>query len=216
MVTTSMPTAPGKTSMPTVPGKTSVNNYKLLQLLKDSTWVTWKGQIMPLLKLNRVWDHMTGTAQLPDPTLPDNDPLKENYESTEQITRFIITCNLSSEQFIHVSQLDRQSAHQMWENLQQVHKLHGQQSVTALRWTLYHMRAKEGEDIVAHITKMRQYQVELHQMGSLVSNDDFRSMLITSLLPSWDHFTSTYLGTQSSDKKITSQELITLVCNEYK
>ncbi|KAG6326119.1 hypothetical protein ID866_12970 [Astraeus odoratus] len=204
------------TSTPTVPGKTSVNNYKLPQPLKDSTWVVWKGQITPLLKLNRVWDHVIGTAQLPDPTLPDNNPLKENYESTEQIVRFIIACNLSSEQFIHVSQPDGQSAHQMWENLRQVHELHGQQSVTALRRTLYHTRAKEGEDIVAHITKMRQYQVELHQMGSLVSDNDFRSMLITSLLPSWDHFTSTYLGAQSGDKKITSQELIALVHDKYK
>ncbi|KAG6326205.1 hypothetical protein ID866_12884 [Astraeus odoratus] len=204
------------TSTPTAPGKTSMNNYKLLQPLKDGTWVAWKGQIMPLLKLNRVWDHVTGTAQLPDPTLPDNDPLKENYESTEQIARFIIACNLSSEQFIHVSQPDRQSAHQMWENLWQVHEPHGQQSVTALRRTLYHTRAKEGEDIVTHITKMQQYQVELHQMGSLVSDDDFHSVLITSLLPSWDHFTSAYLGVQSGDKKITSQELIALVCDKYK
>ncbi|KAG6326911.1 hypothetical protein ID866_12178 [Astraeus odoratus] len=204
------------TSMPTAPGKTSVNNYKLLQPLKDGTWVVWKGQIMPLLKLNRVWDHVTGTAQLLDPTLPDNDPLKENYESTEQIMRFIITCNLSSEQFIHISQPDGQSAHQMWENLWQVHEPHGQQSITALRWTLYHTRAKEGKDIVAHITKMWQYQVELHQMGSLVSDDDFCSMLITLLPPSWDHFTSAYLDVQSSDKRIMSQELIALVHNEYK
>ncbi|KAG6328651.1 hypothetical protein ID866_10438 [Astraeus odoratus] len=59
------------TSMPTALGKTSMNNYKLLQPLKDGTWVAWKGQITPLLKLNRIWDHMVGTAQLPDPTLPD-------------------------------------------------------------------------------------------------------------------------------------------------
>ncbi|KAG6326315.1 hypothetical protein ID866_12774 [Astraeus odoratus] len=204
------------TLIPTALGKTSVNNYKLLQPLKDSTWVTWKGQITPLLKLNRVWDHVAGTAQLPDPMLPDNDPIKEDYKSAELIMRFIITCNLSLEQFIHISQPDGQSAHQMWENLWQVHEPHGQQSVTALRWALYHMRAKEGEDIVTHITKMQQYQVELHQMGSLVSDDDFHSMLITSLPPSWDHFTSAYLGTQTGDKKITSQELITLVCDEYK
>ncbi|KAG6327725.1 hypothetical protein ID866_11364 [Astraeus odoratus] len=145
------------TLTPTVLGKTSMNNYKLLQPLKDSTWVTWKGQITLLLKLNRAWDHVAGTAQLLDPALPDNDPIKEDYESAEQIMRFIIMCNLSLEQFIHVSQPDRQSAHQMWENLWQVHELHGQQSITTLRWTLYHMRAKEGEDIVAHITKMQQY-----------------------------------------------------------
>jgi hypothetical protein len=77
------------------------------------------------------------------------------------------------------------------------------------------MRAKEGEDIAAHINKMRQIQISLHHMGSLVSDIDFSNVLVSSLPQSWDAFTSSFLGAQSAEKQITSQELVVLIRDEY-
>jgi len=62
-------------------------------------------------------------------------------------------------------------AKQMWDNLISVHKMHGQQSITALCRTLYHTKAVEGDNITVHMNTMCSYQATLHQMGSKVNDE---------------------------------------------
>jgi len=58
-------------------------------------------------------------------------------------------------------------------------------------------------------------QAELHQMGSQTNNEDFSNMIISSLPPSWDSFTASYLGAQMGKVTTMSQELIAVIRDEY-
>jgi len=135
-------------------------------------------------------------------------------DTAEGVARILISNNLSTAQFVHVSQVT--SVKQMWENLKAVHEHRRQQSITALRCTLYQMRARDGDDIVAHLTKMRLIQVELYHMGSIIPDRDLMNILVLSLPASWDPFTTSYLGSQTGDKVLTSQQFIAIIrdkCN---
>jgi len=51
-------------------------------------------------------------------------------------------------------------------------------------------------------------------MGSRVPDGDFTNILVSSLPASWDPFTTSYLGSQTGDKVLTSQQFIAIIRNE--
>ena len=78
----------------------------------------------------------------------------------------------------------------------------------ATRRALYRATAEEGFDMVEHISNLRKLQEELHIMNSLVSDEDFVMILITSLPESWDNYTSSYLGSSGNKPDLKSHELL--------
>jgi len=186
----------------------AISSFKTPKPLNDENWVAWKGQISLMLKLNQVWMHCEGPEAAPDP----NDALRPIWDTAKDVVCILISNNISALQFVHISQAA--TVRQMWESLKSVHEHCGQQSITALRRTLYQARAKDGDDIVAHLTKMRSIQAQLHQMGSRVPDGDFTNILMSSLPASWDPFTTSYLGSQTGDKVFTSQQFIVIICDE--
>ena len=185
----------------------AISSFKTPEPLNDENWVAWKGQISPMLKLNQVWVHCEG----PD-AVPDLDDAQRPIWDTAQDVACVLISNNSVPQFVHISQAV--TIRQMWESLKSVHEHHGQQSITALRHTLYQAWAKDGDDIVTHLTKMHSIQAQLHQMGSRIPDGDFTNILVSSLPASWDPFTTSYLRSKTGDKVLTLQQFIAIIHNE--
>jgi hypothetical protein len=76
------------------------------------------------------------------------------------------------------------------------------------------MIADEGFDLVEHISKVHKLQEELHLMGSIVADEDFAILLVSSLPESWDLFTSAYLGSKADRTSLTSHELVAILLEE--
>jgi hypothetical protein len=74
--------------------------------------------------------------------------------------------------------------------------------------------AKEGFDLLEHISKLQKLQEELHLMGSLVSDEDFAMLLVSSLPESWDLYMSVYLGSKADGTTLTSHELVAILLEE--
>ena len=192
----------------------STISFKTPDPLNNENWVAWKGQIMPMLELNGVWTHCDRAEEAPPPE--EKEQCKE-WDTAERVMQILILNNLSVAQFVHV--LEVATVKQVWDNLKAVHEHCGQQSITAIRCTLYQTCAQDGDNIVAHLMGMRTLQVQLHHMGLRVPNKDFTNILVSSLLKSWDPFTMSYLGSQTGTKVLTSQEFIVIVndeCNQRK
>jgi hypothetical protein len=51
-------------------------------------------------------------------------------------------------------------------------------------------------------------------MGSLISDEDFAMLLVSSLPESWDLYTSAYLGSKADRTTLTSHELIAILLEE--
>ena len=51
-------------------------------------------------------------------------------------------------------------------------------------------------------------------MGNLISDEDFVMILITSLLESWDNYTSSYLGSSGNKPELKSHELVAMLMEE--
>ncbi|KIK74461.1 hypothetical protein PAXRUDRAFT_175650, partial [Paxillus rubicundulus Ve08.2h10] len=97
----------------------------------------------------------------------------------------------------------------------------GQQMIMSTKCRFYSMRATENTDILKHIIQMKRTRNKLHQMGCLIPNSEFQSILVTLLPESWDHFSMSYCGTQSGPesagtRKVTTQELCNIIGDKYR
>lgn len=113
---------------------------------------------------------------------------------------------------IHI--IGAMTAQEMWNQLTTVKESKGRLGVLATQRVLYRAMAKEGFDMIEHISKLRKIQEELHTMGNLVSDEDFVMILITSLPESWDNYTSSYLRSSGNKPDLKSHELIAILLEE--
>jgi gag-polypeptide of LTR copia-type len=192
----------------------AVSTYKI-EPLKDDNWVAWSSRMNTILKFQSAYGHVQGTVPKPD------DPAQlQKWEQRDLLAQILIKNNTSDEQMVHINQDSIQMAAQMWQSLRAVHELHGQSGITAAKHTFYGTRASDDVNIPDHIAKMHRQQNKLHQMGCMIDDEEFKTVLIMSLPQSWDHFISSYQGThlkpdKGGDRGITSQELTSVLIGEY-
>ena len=74
--------------------------------------------------------------------------------------------------------------------------------------------APEGFDMIKHISKLKNYQDDLHIMENLVTDKDFVMILIMSLPDSWDKFTGSFFGYTGNKPMIGSYKLILVLLDE--
>ena len=68
--------------------------------------------------------------------------------------------------------------------------------------------------MVTHISGLCRLQEELHIMESLVSNEDFVMILLTSLPESWDNYTMSLFGSSRNKPNLKSHELVAVLMEE--
>lgn len=143
----------------------------------------------------------------------DEKKAKKVWVEGDAKTRTRIELAIGDSEMIHIS--GATTAAEMWKQLTTVKESKGRLGIIATRRMLYRCVAEEGFNLVEHVSKLRKLQEELHLMSSVVSDEDFVTILISSLPESWDVYTSAYLGSSSKkDEMITSHELVAILLEE--
>ena len=107
------------------------------------------------------------------------------------------------------------TAKAMWDQLQTVKETQGRLGILSAHQMLFWYSADETAfDMASHITKLRRMQEELHLMGSVVPDNNFVMILLTSLPEAWDNYTSGYLGSQGNNPMVNSSELIAVLLDK--
>ena len=157
------------------------------------------------------------TAKSPIPEDPNN-PTKDETEAKDKWregdakARTRIELAIGDTEMIHIS--GATTAREMWDQLTTVKESKGQLGVLATRRALYRTTVEEGFEMVTHISNLRQLQEELHVLGSLVSDEDFVMILLTSLPESWDNYTTSLFGSSGNKPSIKSHELVAVLLEE--
>jgi len=173
--------------------------------------------MLAVLRDTSLEKYIEKTAAPPIPA----DPRKPTKEETEAIdkwnggdakARTRIELAIGDGEMIHIS--GALTARDMWDQLSTVKESKGHLGVLATRRALYRATAEEGFEMVNHISRLRRLQEEIHTMGSLVSDEDFVMILLTSLPESWDSYTTSFLGSSGNKPDIKSHELIAVLYEE--
>ncbi len=188
-----------------------------MEMLKGNNWLPWKRRMLAVLR-DLDLEQYIEVGSIPkaplDPANPTKDETeaKEKWQKGDAKTRTRIELSISDPEMIHIS--GAKTASEMWKQLTQVKESKGKLGILAIRRSLYRTTAEEGVSIIEHVAKLRKLQEELHLMGSIVGDEDFAMILLSSLPESWDVYTSAYLGAQSNTPTITSHELISVLIEE--
>ncbi len=188
-----------------------------IELLQEHNWVPWKRRVTAILRERALLKYADGTLKKPIPA----DAKAPTAEESEKITKWEegdgraqtqIELTLSDSQMIHIA--GAKTSAEMWTQLKLVKEARGKLGILAHHRRLYRTVADESTDIVEHTTEMRRIQEELGMLGSVVTDEDFLMLLISSLPESWDQFTSAYLGSTGNNPTVTSHEFIAIILEE--
>ena len=190
----------------------STGSYRI-EPLKAHNWMPWKRRMLAVLRDQGLDKNLTEDEPVADITKPDEVKALQKWRDIDLKTQARIELAVSDAEMIHV--MGASTAKEMWSQLTTVKESRGRMGVLATRRSLYRAMADEGIDMADHIAGLRKLQEELHIMGNKVPDDDFTMILITSLPESWDSFTTSFLGSSSTQSNtIKSQELVGILIDE--
>ncbi|KZT00142.1 uncharacterized protein LAESUDRAFT_804143 [Laetiporus sulphureus 93-53] len=203
----------------------SHNPYRMPYLTEDN-WLPWKRRVQHVWKRKRLTKYVTGEIPILQP-LPDIATAEEkaareaeiaDWEDKDSEAAEVMLMSMADDQLIHVSESG--TSHEIWESLRIVKKKPGHHGLLAHQHMLYQPRAPDDKDMDDWLKELCQLREKLHQMGKLIPDDEFVSIILMSLLESWDSFMNSYFGaargqSQSGNgTQITSQDLIAVIRNE--
>jgi hypothetical protein len=162
--------------------------------------------------------YVNGTIRCPDPAA-DLEGV-ENWSCNDNFARVLISWNVTPPEQVHILGCD--SAHEMWKNLENVHgsRSHGFLTMLA-QWRKFCCTdAKEGDNIVKHLDKLKQYRDRINFAGTggelFEIDDSFFIMIIAKSLPeSWVSFTLNCLRFDGPGM-VSPQRLIDLIEWQYR
>jgi hypothetical protein len=123
---------------------------------------------------------------------------------------------------VHVTRLN--TAHAIWQSLQAIHETRDYQIAISIQRTLFRRCASDGDDIIDHLTQLKRDWERLNIIDDSdfrVTDIQFKTIIASSLPPSWDTFTEPYVGrrvgiVEVDPKKLSSsQQFIGILKEEY-
>ncbi|KAF4622418.1 hypothetical protein D9613_009127 [Agrocybe pediades] len=193
-------------------------NYRM-ELLKAHNWMPWKRKMLAVLEDLGLDSYIERDAKRPESAIPGKPTAEEieaqtKWDKGDRKARCRIELSISDAEIVHV--MGARTAREMWDQLCTVKETKGTLGVLATRRALFRTQAEEGFDMSEHVSKLRQLQEELHIMGSVISDEDFVMILLTSLPESWENYASSFLGSSSNRPTVRSQELVGILMEEYR
>jgi len=186
--------------------------------LGDTNWTQWKRKMLLIFKMCGVLAYSMGEIECPDKF---EYPLEaEAWEFNDSYTSMLIINNISSSEMFNVNECT--TSHQMWTSLRDVHEERSTQTIIARARNFWRITADEGDDIISHLTRLRQARERINMAGHKYKIDEltFKFALSHSLPLSWDSFTEKFVNSdafneEDSSKAMSSQQFIGLIKEEY-
>ncbi len=197
------------------------NITKIRDPLDETNWVVWRERIRRIFALCGVAPYVFGTIPRPDPGTADPETVAA-WDNNDVYAQILITNAISKDQMVHVSRLN--TAYDIWRSLEAIHETRDYQVAIAIQRGLFRQCATDDDDIVDHLTQLKKQWERLNVLDNedfRITDIQFKTIIASSLPPSWDAFTEPYVGrrqgiTETDPKKLTSsQEFIGIIKEEY-
>lgn len=134
--------------------------------------------------MSEVDDYVLGRTKRPDEHADPKGATNRKFNDT--CAKVLIMRNISHGQMVPV-QLSRTS-HGMWTNLEAMHESQSHETIIAsYTRSLFRTYVEEGDDIIKHLNKLKQYWERINHLGDdvfKISDHLFRIIIPSSLLPS--------------------------------
>ena len=178
-----------------------------------SNWVIFKDRFLYAAAAASLKDHIDGTASAPvAPVGSSTKPLPEDvmaeYEAAlakwnidEAIIRQAIASIIPDSLFLEVRK--QATALAMWDAVKNQREKKSRMVTVDLRRKLQAEKCTEQGDVRAHLNKLQVMREDLASMGGSIADEDFTSIVLGSIPPSYD----TYIAAISATSTLLNQTL---------
>ena len=195
--------------------QTTTGGSCCIELLGSNNWMPWKCQMQAILRDLGIEEYIEEDSVLPVAKTPATEAdikVQKEWKTGDAKTWTWIKLAIRNVEMIHISSTTM--AWEMWKQLMMVKKSRGWLGVLAMCQALYRATANESFEMVNHYSKLQKLQEELHIMKSLVPDEDFIMILITSLPEAWNDYTLAYLGSSRNKPELWSHQIIAILLVE--
>jgi hypothetical protein len=180
---------------------TKIVKFTLPKLKSDgSNWILFQDSVELETTSHNLQSHLDGTGVMPvhphpsvtAPTVDQKKEIEEYLVALEKWTAGEATIRkgfaeaLPSTLYLVVRK--ETMTKQVWDAIVKHHQQKAQLIIVELRRKLQNEKCEEKGDVRAHLAKLRQMREDLAMMGEVVTDDNFRSIILSSLPGSFDTF----------------------------
>ena len=135
------------------------------------------------------------------------------WQTDEAIIKQAIASTISDSLFLEVS--EKATAFEMWEAVKSQREKKTRMVTVDMRHKLQAEKCPESGDMRAHLHKLQAIHEDLASMGDPVNNEDFTSMVLSSIPRSCDPYVAAITTAYAAlDKPLTPTYLIDSICDE--
>src|SRR6202522_4312065 len=215
----------------------SVANGKILEFFTKipkleadgSNWVIFKDRFLFSAAAASLVSHIDGTGGAPilETGFPRSGPLSEaqqaeldkytsdlaRWESDEAMIRQAIASSISDSLFLEVKK--KKTGMEMWEAVKDQREKKSRMVTVDMRRKLQAEKCLESGDVRAHLNRLQAMREDLASMGGSILDEDFTSIILGSIPPSYDTYIAAITATSAlMDKTLSPTNLIDAIRDE--
>ena len=193
---------------------------------KGTNWVIFSIRFKDAIAAKKKWGHFDGTAPCPSFTVAAGAALSEKQLTTiqtwnddEASAKYLLSQRLPDSTVIHTNKIATIATH--WASIVTDYTAKSAFAQTALRKEFLDLRMPRSGDVDTFFKDLAAKKEELATCGVEISDQDYQSTVIRSLLTKLSQYASSLLasarliGGSSAEKKFDIQVLMDLVVEEY-
>src|SRR6266404_5044629 len=182
-----------------------------------TNWVTYRDHMQWAFNLSRWLEHLTNVTVTPtyiaEGDINGRSP-QQQWEDHKAGAMQMIVATVPDHIFNRIK--SKPNTMELWEALKAIYQMKTKTSVVDLGQKLQNTRCEEDGNIHAHFNLLSDMQEQLASMGKTTDDNEFVSILLASLPPSYETTQSTInTAADMSGTDITPDRIICLVSEEY-
>jgi hypothetical protein len=195
--------------------------------LGPDNWEPWKKRITAILRARGLLSYVEDTTPRPDPETESE--AYEKWCEKDASAQALLVSAIADSEMGHIS--GTETAADIWRRLSDAKEpslgeigledrlghaeIRKSYEILALRRELFHTVAKEGDDIEAHLGRLRDAWRDLNRLGSELPAKELYYQMLISLPPSWDTFVKGVLiGVRGDIIGVHAEELYRAILSE--
>src|SRR5271154_5934443 len=205
---------PSSTLYVTIGNPTSIS----IERLSATNWLAWKNRISDVVEANNWRKYIDGTSVAPEASVAapvtgiseedeDTSP-RGKWLTKDRLIMMHLKSAISDQQLLQIGSVA--SSAQLWRRLRELKEPTGLAAITNAIAMIYETRCTEDSQIDKHITRIRNYAIQLGELGEAFPDYLLATIYMRSLPSSYKLFVNSFWGTQSSShlKTIKSEDVI--------
>ena len=163
-----------------------------IERLNGRNFQSWKFQMKLVLMEKNLYGFVDGSEVRPGEE--GEESVRRKYKTRSEKAYSLIAQSVETSLQIHVSSTT--DPKEAWEILQGQFSFVSVAQIVRVTRKFYTANMQEGDDMMAHVTKMTALAQELRELGEVISTQKFATVVLGSLPPSYE----TYITSLSARK----------------